>query len=108
MSQSFKSEVLAQLQTMNSDTTQPHSFDLYLYLPSESLAKQAADKVGERGFLTTVLSSASGKSWLCRATIKLVPDIAPFDEIHGFLQLVATTLHGEFDGWESDIINKMA
>src|SRR5882672_7148076 len=104
MSHSFRAEVLAQLREMGSDITRPHSFDFYLYVPTELAAKQAADKVRESEFAVEVLLGASGGDWLCRATITIVPEVAPLDEIGSFFKQVAASLHGDFDGWESDVI----
>jgi hypothetical protein len=89
---------------MGSDISKPHNFDFYLYVPSEVAARQAADKVRESEFAAEVLPGASGGNWLCRATITIVPEVAPLDEIGNFLEQVATALDGEFDGWESDVI----
>ena len=104
MSQSFQTEVLDQLRDMGSDISKPHSFDFYLYVPTEVAAIQAADKVRESAFAAEVLPGASGNNWLCRATITIVPDVAPLDEIGNLFEQVAAALHGEFDGWESDVI----
>src|SRR5262245_7330394 len=56
----FRSEVLDQLREMASDVTRPHSFDFYLYVPTELAARQAADKVRESEFAAEVLPGASG------------------------------------------------
>jgi hypothetical protein len=103
---SFRAEVLQQLHKLGSDTRQPHDFDFCLYLPSEFAAKLAAERVCNGEFLTNaqVAIKASGEKWLCRVTIKLVPEIARLDEIGRFLEQVAVALQGDFDGWESDVI----
>ena len=104
MSQAFRKEVLDQLSEMGSDTTQPHGFNFYLYVPTQEAARQAADKVRESEFAAEVMPGPSGSNWLCRASITIVPAIAPLDEIGSFFEQVAAALHGDFDGWESDVV----
>ena len=106
MKPSLKFEVLGELQEMHSDTTKAHRFDFYLYFPSRHSAETAAEKIRESEFLAKVEPGASGDNWLCRASIKLVPADAPLDEIGKFFDQVAGALHGDFDGWESDVIEK--
>jgi hypothetical protein len=106
MSHSFRAEVLGQLRRTGSDIARPHSFDFYLYVPTELAARQAAEKVRESKFTAEVLPGASGSDWLCRATVTIVPEVAPLDDIHSFFEQVAAALHGDFDGWESDVIKK--
>ena len=99
-------EVIRQLRDMGSDTSQPHGFDFFLYLPTEADARAAGEKVRERQFKAQILPAASGPGWLCKATITLVPKSTLLDEVGIFLQQVSTAFHGEYDGWESDIIKK--
>jgi hypothetical protein len=106
MSQSFRTEVLDQLREMDSDITRPHNFDFYIYVPTELAARQVADKARESEFAAEVLPETPGGSWLCRASITIVPEIAPLDDIGSFFSQVAAALHGEFDGWEADVIEK--
>jgi hypothetical protein len=106
MSDSFKSEVLGQLQESNSDTGKPHKFDFYLYFPTESNAKQAADQLRKDSYVVNVNESADGVGWLCKATKTLAPETAPLDKIHDFIQQIVADLEGDFDGWESDIVKR--
>ena len=106
MSHSFRSEVLGQLRRTGSDISRPHSFDFYLRVPTERAARQAAGKVRESEFAAEVLPGASCSDWLCRATITIVPDVAPLDDIHSFFEQIAAALHGDFDGWESDVVKR--
>jgi hypothetical protein len=54
MSQAFRTEVLQQLRDSGSDAEKPHEFDFYLYLPTQSAARQAALRLRES--LSGVLS----------------------------------------------------
>ncbi len=100
----FRVEVLSTLHAFGSNSGKPHSFDFYLYFPSEIAAHTAAEKVRERQFATKVLLSANQKKWLCRASKILVPESAPLDEISHIFEQLAAAFHGDFDGWESDVI----
>ncbi len=104
MSRSFREEVLEQLHKLGSNVEKPHCFDFFLYVPTETAAKHAADKVRERHFIAEVQPGASGRNWLCKASISINPEIAPLDEIGSFFKQIASTLYGEFDGWESDVV----
>ncbi len=101
---SFRTEVLDQLHRMGSDVSQPHGFDFYLYLPSESAAQVAADKVRESDFTAEVTLGTKPGTWLCKATATITPATALLDDIGAFFAQTADVLHGEFDGWESDVI----
>jgi hypothetical protein len=106
MGQSFRAEVLEQLHRMGSDLLRPHRFDFYLYVPTELAARQAADKVRESQFDAEVLPGASGDDWLCLASVTMVPEVAPLDDVGTFFEQIAAALHGDFDGWESDVIEE--
>ena|SRR5215469_5237357 len=107
MSNSLGTEILQTLQKMGSDLTQKHSFDFYLYLPTEPIAQAAAERVRKGQFSTEVVPGANGNNWLCKATIRILPEEARLDEIGGFFDRIAFELNGDFDGWESDFIKKV-
>lgn len=106
MNESLGLEVMRQLQEMGSDTSQPHGFDFFLYLPTESNASAVGEKIREKQFKAQILPAASGPGWLCKASITLVPESILLDEIGLFLRQVSTAFNGDYDGWESDIIRK--
>jgi hypothetical protein len=100
----FRMEVLQHLHSFGSDTGKTHSFDFYLYFPLEATAHKAAERVREKGFAAEVRLRAEEGTWLCRASKSLIPESGPLDEIDRFIQEVANTLDGNFDGWESDVV----
>ena len=107
MSKEFKSEVMAQLRRKASDTRKPHKFEFYVYLPTKSYAQKAAAKILTSGFSAAKVSRpASGSGWLCVARKTLIPRDADLNDHARFLNEVAAELGGDWDGWETEIVEK--
>jgi hypothetical protein len=104
--QDFQTEVLTQLRQQGSDTSKPHSFDFYLYLPTETAARQAGQRLAKSDYQIEVRQGADGTNWLCLAKTTLTPDTAPLSEIGQLFTKLAQEFHGDFDGWESDVVKK--
>ena len=105
MSAEFKEEVLEQLRENGSDTSKPHNFEYFLYLPKQMYAEKAAAKIRESGFMVPdPTESASGGGWLCVARKTIIPDTADIGDHARFFGQIATALGGEFDGWEAEIV----
>jgi len=66
----------------------------------------AAEKVRRLQFDSEVLPGAKAGTWLCRAKIRIIPDYAPLDGIGAYFEQLAFELHGDFDGWEADVIKR--
>jgi hypothetical protein len=106
MSKEFENAVLDQLRASGSDTTKPHNFEFYIYLPSQVAANEAAGKILQSGFTgAEVSASGCGASWLCLAKKTLIPDETNLADHARFFMQVAAALNGEFDGWEAEIVN---
>lgn len=104
--QDLRTEVLAQLRHGGSDTSKPHHFDFYLYLPTEAAAREAGQRLTKRDYRVEVRPAAKGPNWLCLAKTALTPDTAPLAEIESLFTQLAQEFQGEFDGWESDVIKR--
>jgi len=104
--QDFKAEVLAQLRRDRSDTSKPHGFDFYLYLPTEAAAQQAGQRLTKRDYRVEIRPAATGTTWLCLAKTTLTPDTAPLAEIGMLFTQLAKEFQGDFDGWESEVIKR--
>jgi hypothetical protein len=104
--QDFRLQVLEQLRKNGSDTSRPHTFDFYLYLPTETAAQEAAKRLIKRNYLVDVRPAAKGPDWLCLANSTLIPETAPLTEIGQFFTQLADEFHGEFDGWEAEVIKE--
>jgi len=102
--QDFQTEVLTQLRQMGSDTSKPRGFDFYLYLPTEAAARQAGQRLTNTNYQVEIRPAAKGDDWLCLAKTTLTPDTAPLSEIGKLFTQLAVEFHGDFDGWESDVI----
>jgi hypothetical protein len=97
----FRRAVLEQLRRAGSDTKRRHGFDFLLYLPTKEAARQAAATAQHSEFSVRVARAGPGKGWRCHATIEIVPEDAPLEDIGRFFQQLAAALGGEFDGWEA-------
>ncbi len=104
MPESFYNEVVQQLRRDGSDVSRPCRLDLYLYLPTEEAARMAAGKVQRLHFTTQVVAGAREGTWLCLASIRIIPESAPLDGIGAYFEQVAYELQGDFDGWEADVV----
>jgi len=102
MSTAFAQEVLETLRKNGSDITKPHTFEFYLYVPKEILATKVANKIRQSGFTAEV--SRSGKRWECVASKTLVPATADLGDEARFFEQIAAAVGGEFDGWETALI----
>ena len=102
----LQTEVLTQLRQDGSDTSKPHRFDFYLYFPTETAARQVGQRLTHSGYRAEVRPAAKGTDWLCLAKTTLTPDTAPLTEVGTLFTGLAQEYHGEFDGWESDVIRK--
>ena len=97
--------ILEQLQRVGSHLDRKHEVSFWLYFPSESLAQQAAQQAKQAGLKPEVsppLKDGSDK-WLCLLYCPHVPDEAILDGISQFCTQLASTFHGDFDGWEASL-----
>jgi hypothetical protein len=104
--QDLRSAVLNQLRREHSDTSKPHGFDFYFYFPTKTAARQAGQRLTQSGYRVEVQPAAQGTSWLCLAKTTLTPDTAPLTEMGTLFSQLAQEFHGEFDGWETDVIKR--
>jgi hypothetical protein len=104
--QDLRTEVLTQLRRDGSDTSKPHGFDFYLYFPTETAARQVGQRLTQSSYRVEVRPAAKGPAWLCLAKTTLTPDTAPLAEMGTLFSQLAQEFHGEFDGWESDVLKR--
>jgi len=82
-----------------------------LYFPSRENAERARDELLQEGFSVEYERSATDSKWLCLATNKMLldessrrPDLIALDVTCTTLKQVAAKLNGEYDGWETPVI----
>ena len=76
----------------------------FLYFPTEAHARSAANVAQREGFAAKVSAPVQGHSeWLCRLTREMVPSRAAIKATRARLEELATSLGGEFDGWEAAV-----
>lgn len=97
--------ILKQLQRFGSHVDRKHEVSFWLYFPSEVLAQQAAQRAERAGLRPEVSAPLKGGSpkWLCLLYCPHVPDEAILDGISQFCSQLASTFHGDFDGWEASL-----
>ena len=68
--------------------------------------RQAAQRLTNSNYQVEIRPAAKGSDWLCLARTTLTPDTAPLLEIGRLFTDLAQEYHGDFDGWESDVVKK--
>jgi len=98
--------VLDSLQEAGSDFSQIHPFDFYIYHPTRAGAGQICDQLRAKGFQISVREAATGNDWLCFASLSFVPSIDKLTEIRDTVEELTGQYGGEYDGWETVVIEK--
>lgn len=75
----------------------------FLYFPTEAHAQSAANVAQREGFVARVSAPVQGSEWLCRLTREMVLSRAAIKATRERLEELATSLSGEFDGWEAAV-----
>ena len=87
-----------------SDLRQVHQVEFFLYLPTESAAREVAGTLAARGFSAEVRPGAKGPAWLCFAVKPMVPELAELRRLRGEFEELTGRLGGEYDGWGSPVV----
>jgi hypothetical protein len=96
--------VLDQLRRLGDDLSTERPVDFYLYFPNERDAERVRDELLRAGFSVECQASASDSKWLCLATKMMRPDLVDLDSTRTTLEQIAANFGGEFDGWETQVI----
>lgn len=94
---------LEALRDAGADLTRPTEVSFYLYLPTEQAARRAAEQGATPELRGTVRVGADGTAWLCLLTGEMVPTEASIRAASTRLELLASSLGGEYDGWEAAV-----
>lgn len=92
------------LQDAGADLARETETIFYLYFPTEGHARSAAHVATREGYAAEVCPPPSGyTTWLCRLTRQMAPSHAAIAATRTRLEELATSLEGEFDGWEAAV-----
>lgn len=97
-------QVLEQLRAAGSDLSKPHEMEFYLYFPTEEAAQQAGMKLEVDGFDGEVRRAPNRADWLCLVYKQMVPERAKLAALRKRFNALARELGGEYDGWETSIV----
>lgn len=86
--------------TRTSEAPASEELSHYIYFPSKTKAQEAAKKLRDSGFVVEVRPSADGKNWLTLAKHTAPSDEEAIEQLRGRLEDLATSLDGDYDGWE--------
>lgn len=100
---SLDQATLGQLARAGADLGKPTDVVNYLYLPDEARAQQAAVALRTAGFTVVVRPAAKGPTWLARANRDMIPAAANIEEMRRQFEGLASSLGGEYDGWEAAV-----
>lgn len=101
--QNADSSVLEEL-AQTSELAIPRGIRHYLYLPTKKIAQQVASTLQKRDFVVELERSAMGKKWLVRASHRVVLSGEYIANMRTFLEELVEPLHGEYDGWEVEVV----
>jgi hypothetical protein len=97
-------QTLAALRAAGADLSKPTEVNFYLYLPTEGHAHSVAGVARREGYAADVQPPTEGyTTWLCRLTRIMPPHAAEIARATARLEALATSLGGEYDGWEAAV-----
>lgn len=95
--------VLYELQRAGSNLGLPHHIRHYLYFPTKTAASNAAETLRAEGYTVEVQRGADEISWLTLAEHEVAPTIEVVTDVRSRLEKLASSMQGEYDGWEAAI-----
>ena len=96
-------QTLNALQKAGADLTKPTEVSFYLYFPTQAAAADAAARAQTQELPARVVPGTESKAWLCLVSGMMVPTELAIRAASTRLQAVATSLGGEYDGWEAAV-----
>jgi hypothetical protein len=98
-------ETLRELAKAGSDLTKPHDIRHWLYFSTEVDAKAAAKELQATAFsLASIAHSSSDAEWRLLAQQTMVPSLPNVEKTSATLEALARHHHGEYDGWETQVV----
>ena len=96
---------LESLREAGSDLSKPHPFDFYLYHSNKAGAQQLCGELDKMGFQVNVREGALENEWLCLARQNFIPSENELAELSQVFEELISTYGGEYDGWETIVID---
>jgi hypothetical protein len=87
-----------------SDISLPHSISHYIYVATHEAAICVADDLRNRGFGAEERLSASGDDWLVLVNHAVVPSVDHMVALRDFMKALIEKHHGEYDGWQAEVV----
>jgi hypothetical protein len=75
----------------------------FLYFPTKSAARQAASELASDGYTVTLRLGAMGSGWLVLGERENIRSGTELTQAEERLTSLASTLEGEYDGYERDV-----
>jgi hypothetical protein len=94
---------LRQLREHGADLTKPTEVSFYLYFASRETAEKAAASAATPELSARVQESATGDGWLVLLEGTMVPTESAIRAASTRLGALASSLGGEYDGWEAKV-----
>jgi hypothetical protein len=99
-------KVLFHLAQNGSDLTKVHEPDFAFYFGSETAAKAAESKLGERDFDVTVEPPCTDHDeYLVVGVKKMVPELDALNHLSDEFEELAAELGGRYDGWGAETVD---
>lgn len=91
------------LKDAGSDRSKPHFVRHYLYFPEKKMATKAVDALKAMGFEIEFRLGADGVNWLVLALHEIIPTDKAMSDVRIQMDRLASSLRGEYDGWEAGV-----
>lgn len=97
-------QTLSAMKQAGADLTKPTEVTYFLYFPTRERAEQAAGSANTGPLAANVRPAATGNTWLCEVRGVMVPSESAIHAASTRLAALATSLGGEYDGWEAEVV----
>jgi len=95
------------LNALGAETNKRHPVEFFLYFSTEWDGCLVATELMNLQFSVSVTYSEYDDQWLCLATKKIVPTSERLIKLRNFLEKLASTRGGVYDGWGSPVMDEM-
>jgi regulator of RNase E activity RraB len=97
-------QVIQQLKNAGSNLSKEHPVEFFIYAPNKEAAESIVARIEIDGFKSKVEKSESDELWLVFAVKLMIPNEQKLLKIRAYLEKVASSVGGEYDGWGTPIV----